>query len=200
MNYNFNIEAINQCTESEGPFKRLAIWFQGCNIQCKECCNPNLFAFKQANIVSLDQLIEIIIEAKNNFGIEGVTYLGGEPTLQQGLSELSKRLKQLDIGVLLFTGNLYEDLPKELIETVDLIIDGKFEKDNLDNERNLIGSKNQKLICITDRYLNSIDWFTTPHTKNVEINVLENFIITGDVILKKCHSTVPARLYRVWSK
>lgn len=185
MNYNFNIAAINQCTETEGPFKRFAIWFQGCNIQCKECCNPNLFAFKQANIVSLEELIEIIIRAKNNFGIEGVTYLGGEPTLQQGLSELSKRLKQLDIGVVLFTGKLYEDLPKDLIESTDLIIDGKFEKDNLDNERNLIGSKNQKLNCVTNRYINSLNWFFTPRSKNVEINVSENLIISGDVIFKE---------------
>lgn len=187
MNYNFNIAAINQCTESEGPFKRLAIWFQGCNIQCKECCNPNLFAFKQANIVSLDELFEIIIEAKSNFGIEGVTYLGGEPTLQQGLSELSKRLKQLDLGVLLFTGNLYKDLPKELIESIDLIIDGKFEMDNLDIDRNLIGSINQRLICVTDRYASCLNWFSTPRSKIVEINVSENLIISGDVTLKNSH-------------
>jgi anaerobic ribonucleoside-triphosphate reductase activating protein len=184
LNYNFNIATINQCTESEGPFKRLAIWFQGCNLQCKECCNPKLFTFKQANIVSLDAMIEIIIEAKSNFGIEGVTYLGGEPTLQQGLSELSKRLNQLDFGVLLFTGNLYEELPKELIENVDLIIDGQFEKENIDNERNLIGSKNQRLICISDRYKNDLDWFDIPRSKIGEINVSENLIVTGDVILK----------------
>jgi len=184
LKYNFNIAAINQCTVSEGPFKRLAIWFQGCNIQCKECCNPKLFTFKQANIVSLDELIEIIKEAKSNFGIEGVTYLGGEPTLQKGLFKLSKQLKQLDIGVLLFTGNLYEELSKELIENVDLIIEGQFEKENIDNERNLIGSKNQRLICVSDRYKNNLDWFDNPRSKIGEINLSENLIITGDVILK----------------
>lgn len=187
MRYNFNIAAINQCTELEGPFKRLAIWFQGCNIQCKECCNPKLLAFKQANIVSMVELVEIIIEAKNNYGIEGVTYLGGEPTLQQGLSELSKRLKQLDIGVFLFTGNLYEELQKKLIDNVDLIVDGQFEKGNLEKKRNLIGSKNQRLIFVTDRYVNHLNWFLTPCSKNVEINVSEKLIITGDVILNNNH-------------
>ncbi len=182
MKYNFNIATINQCTESEGMFKRLAIWFQGCNIQCVECCNPKLFALKQANIVSLDELIEIIKEAKTNYGIEGVTYLGGEPTLQQGLSELSKQLKQLDIGVLLFTGNLYENLPNELIENIDLIIDGQFEKDKIDYERNLIGSKNQRLICISDRYKNSLDWFYKPRPKIREINITDKLMITGDVV------------------
>ncbi len=183
MNYNFNIAAINQCTESEGPFKRLAIWFQGCNIQCKECCNPELFIFKKANFVSLEELIEIVIEAKRKYKIEGVTYLGGEPTLQIGLSELSKRLKKLDIGILLFTGNLYEDLPNELIDNVDLVVDGKFKKDNLDNKRNLIGSKNQRLICVSERYKNDIGWFYLPRVKNGEINLSNDLIITGDVIL-----------------
>lgn len=187
MKYNYNIATINQCTESEGPFKRLAIWFQGCNIQCKDCCNPNLVPLKQTNIVSFDELVEIIIKAKNNFEIEGVTYLGGEPTLQRGLSELSQRLKQLNIGIILFTGNLYADLPKELTESVDLIIDGQFEKDNLDNERNLIGSKNQRLILVTNRYANSLNWFSTSRAKIGEINVSENLIITGDVILNNGH-------------
>lgn len=182
MTYNFNIAAINLCTESEGPFKRLAIWFQGCNIQCAECCNPKLFALKHANIVSLEELIEIILSAKNNFEIEGVTYLGGEPTMQKGLAELSQRLKTLDIGVLLFTGNNFEELSRELIQNVDLIFDGKFEKDNIDNERNLIGSKNQRLFCLTDRYKNSLDWFNIPRPKQIEISIGENLFITGDVI------------------
>lgn len=184
MKYNFNIAAINQCTESEGPFKRLAIWFQGCNIQCAECCNPKLFALKQTKLVSLDELIEIIKVAKSNFGIEGVTYLGGEPTMQKGLADLSHKLKQLDIGILLFTGNLFEELQDELIGNVDLIIDGQFDKNNIDIERNLIGSKNQRLICVSDRYKDELDWFAIPRSKIGEINVSESLIITGDVILK----------------
>lgn len=182
MSINFNIAAINQCTEAEGPFKRLAIWFQGCNIQCAECCNPKLFSLKRANVISLDELIEIIKEAKHNFEIEGVTFLGGEPTMQQGLFELSKSIQKLGLGVLLFTGRVLEELPEELINNVDLIIDGQFEKDNIENERNLIGSKNQRLICISDRYKNSLDWFYSIRPKKVEMNVSEMIFTTGDVV------------------
>ena len=182
MKYNFNIAAVNQCTESEGPFKRLAIWFQGCNIQCAECCNPKLFALKQAKIISIEELIEIIVNAKNEYGIEGITYLGGEPTMQEGLTELSHKIKQLDLGVLLFTGRLFEELQNELVKNIDLIIDGQFEKDKLDNKRNLIGSKNQRLICVSDRYENALDWFHKIRPKQIEINISENIITTGDVI------------------
>lgn len=182
MSINFNIAAINQCTEAEGPFKRLAIWFQGCNIQCEECCNPKLFSLKKANIISLDQLIKVIKEAKSNFKIEGVTFLGGEPTMQQGLYELSNSIQKLGLGVLLFTGRVVEELPEELIKNVDLIIDGQFEKDKIDNERNLIGSKNQRLIFISDRYKNSLDWFYSIRPKKVEMNVSEIIFTTGDVL------------------
>lgn len=182
MSINFNIAAINQCTEAEGPFKRLAIWFQGCNIQCAGCCNPKLFSLKKANVISLDELIEIIKEAKHNFEIEGVTFLGGEPTMQQGLAKLSKAIQKLGLGILLFTGRLYEELPEELVKSVDLIIDGQFEKDNIDNERNLIGSKNQRLICISNRYRNSLDWFFSIRPKKVEINISDIIITSGDVL------------------
>lgn len=182
MNINFNIAAINQCTEAEGPYKRLAIWFQGCNIQCAECCNPKLFSLKNANIISLDDLIEVVMESKRNFDIEGVTFLGGEPTMQYGLSELSKSIQKLGLGVLLFTGRVLEELPEELVKCIDLIIDGQFEKDKIDNKRNLIGSKNQRLICITGRYKNSLDWFYSLRPKKVEINVSEMIFTTGDVL------------------
>lgn len=182
MSINFNIAAINQCTEAEGPYRRFAIWFQGCNIQCAECCNPKLFSLKKANVVSIDDLIKVIKEAKSNFEIEGVTFIGGEPTMQQGLSELSKSIQKLGLGVLLFTGKVLEELPAKLVKSVDLIIDGQFEKDHIDNERNLIGSKNQRLICISDRYKNSLDWFYSIRPKKVEMNVSEMIFTTGDVL------------------
>jgi anaerobic ribonucleoside-triphosphate reductase activating protein len=182
MRTNFNIAVINQCTKAEGVFKRLAIWFQGCEKQCEGCCNPELFSLTPAHIVSLDKLLEIIENAKQTFDIEGITYLGGEPTLQQGLAELSKEIKALGLGVILFTGKQYAELPKELIDNVDLIIDGGFEKDNPDNKRNLIGSKNQRNICVTDRYMDCLDWFYKPRNKWEEINVTEKLVITGDVI------------------
>jgi anaerobic ribonucleoside-triphosphate reductase activating protein len=182
LSINFNIAAINQCTEAEGPNKRLAIWFQGCNIQCAECCNPKLFSLKKANVISLDDLIEVIKKAHQNFEIEGVTFLGGEPTMQKGLSELSKSIQKLGLGVLLFTGIVIEELPEELVKSVDLIVDGQFEKDNIDYERNLIGSTNQRLICISDKYKNSLDWFYSIRPKKVELNVSETIFKTGDVL------------------
>lgn len=176
----YNIACINQCTEVEGPFKRLAIWFQGCDKRCRGCCNPQLFECKPAHIISLGELIAIIENAKVEYDIEGVTYLGGEPTLQVGLDKLSLLIQNLGMGVILFTGNPISKLSQKLIESVDLIIDGEFEKDNVESERNLIGSNNQNIIFITERYRSQERWFYTPRSKQVEINVSHKIFITGD--------------------
>jgi anaerobic ribonucleoside-triphosphate reductase activating protein len=180
--FKFNIACINQCTEAEGPEKRLAIWFQGCDKRCAGCCNPELFDFKPTHILTLDELFAIIMEAKESFGIEGVTYLGGEPTLQQGLPELSKAVRAAGLGIILFTGRKVEEIDDELKTAVDLIVDGGFEQDKRDAARNLVGSTNQRLIFVTDRYRPHEQWFYTSRPKRVEINIAGGLFITGDKI------------------
>ena len=183
MNCNFNIACINRCTEAEGPEKRLAIWFQGCDKQCEGCCNPQLFEFKPANILSLDGILEIVTESKEHFNIEGVTFLGGEPTLQQGLSQLSAEIKKMGLGVILLTGKQVEELDENLVSAVDLVIDGGFDCNKPDNERNLIGSTNQRIIYITERYKPFKDWFYSYREKRVEINISDKLFMTGDIPL-----------------
>ena len=85
----FNIATINQNTKAEGPFSRMAIWFQGCNIRCIECCNMDLWNFVPKHILSIEEIVDIAKEAKEKYSIEGITYLGGEPTLQKNLDKLS---------------------------------------------------------------------------------------------------------------
>lgn len=161
-----------------GPHKRLAIWFQGCNLHCKGCCNPDYQAFEIKNLLTLDALVDIIRDAKEKHGIEGVTYLGGEPTMQQNLPSLTARIKVLGLGVIAFTGHLYEDVADALIGC-DLVIDGEFQQENLDLTRKILGSKNQRLIHLTDRYAANEDWFFQDG-KTVEINVGTIIFANGD--------------------
>ena len=69
----FNIAHIKLFTKTEGPFNRCCIWFQGCNINCKGCCNKDLQELLPKHIVTLSKLIDIVKEAKRDFDIEGVT-------------------------------------------------------------------------------------------------------------------------------
>ena len=184
LNKKLNIAYINTCTETEGPYKRLAIWFQGCNILCKACCNPELQALRIRHIMTVEELFNIILDSKDKYDIEGVTFLGGEPTLQEGLISLAFLLKVNNIGTILFTGKKIEMLDNDLINNLDLVIDGKFEVSKIDAKRNLIGSENQNIYFLTNRYEKDEKWFFEKREKKIEINIMkENSIfISGDVI------------------
>lgn len=179
----FNVARINLCTENEGPFKRMAIWFQGCSIGCEGCCNPELQPFKVAHFMTLDELVNAAKKAKIEYGIEGITYLGGEPTLQKNLEELNKVFHELGLGIILFTGFIITDLKEAIISSVDLVIDGPYIKKHHEIIRNLVGSSNQQFHHISSRYIESMDWFLVKRPKQVDINIVDDFIITGDVVL-----------------
>ncbi len=106
----FNVASINRCTEVETPYKRLYICFQDCNIHCKGCCKPDFQPLVPKKLLSLEELVRIIADTQKEFGIDGVTYSGGEPTLQRGLSKLTKEIHKLVLGVISFTGRKYEDV------------------------------------------------------------------------------------------
>ncbi len=179
----FNVARINVCTEAEGPHKRMAIWFQGCTIGCPGCCNPELQEMKQAHIMSLQEIISIVKKSKEENAIEGVTFLGGEPTLQKHLAELSNELHNVGLGVILFTGYKIKHLKEALVSSVDLIIDGQFIESKADKLRNLVGSTNQTFNHVSNRYINDMGWFMSTRNLQVEVNVLNDFLITGDVVL-----------------
>lgn len=175
----FNVASINACTETEGPYKRLAIWFQGCNIHCIGCCNPDYQPLVAKNILSLEELVAIIREAKEKFGIEGVTYSGGEPTLQQNLSVLTDKIHELGLGVISFTGREFEDV-KNILGNCDVVVDGNYDDSRPETKRRLLGSTNQRIISLTNRYdETSLQWFFSSK-KEIEINTGKVLSFNGD--------------------
>ena len=167
------------CTRVEGPFNRCTIWFQGCNINCKGCGNKSLQSFTPNHIVSLDKLVSIVKEAKEKYNIEGVTLSGGEPSLQKGLIEFNKTIRNQGLGIILFSGRYKASLPQELVNSVDLLIDGPFEQKHLDHKRILLGSTNKRLSFITNRYKKTKSYFF--NDISTEEVVIDNYIfVNGD--------------------
>lgn len=175
----FNVAHIKLSTKTEGPFDRCCIWFQGCNLNCKGCCNKDLQELVPRHIVTLDKLVEIVKDAKKNFNIEGVTLSGGEPSLQQGLIEFNKAIRELGLGIIMFSGKNVDSLDKALVDSVDLLIDGPFIENQIDESRLLLGSKNKKLIFITDRYKDEEKYFYNKISLN-EVVVEDCIFINGD--------------------
>ena len=170
----FNVAYIKLLTNIEGPFNRCCIWFQGCNINCKGCGNNELQALIPNHIISEDELLTIVSTAKVKYDIEGVTFTGGEPSLQVGLKHLCEKIHSMELGIIMFSGKTIDQLDKELVNSIDLLLDGPFIESQFDNERLLLGSKNKRIHFITDRYINEKDYFNSSISK--EEVVAEDYI------------------------
>ena len=127
----------------------------------------------------LAELTHVISDAKEKYAIEGVTYSGGEPTLQQNLPELTVAIQNMGLGVIAFTGHLYEDAADALFGC-DMVLDGSYQAGNPELSRRLLGSTNQRILCLTDRYRNQLTWFEGE--RSVEWNVNDVLFANGDYL------------------
>lgn len=138
-------------TEVLGPGKRFAIWVQGCEKRCKGCIAPDAWDINGGYEKEVAELAQEILNTPN---IEGITISGGEPFLQQeALCDLIAIIrKHKDLSVIIYTGMQYEEIANtKLANLADIIIDGEYVEELNDN-KSLRGSSNQKVICLTNRY------------------------------------------------
>ncbi len=166
-------------TEAEGPGKRFAIWTQGCEIHCPGCCNPEMLSKDGGTLVEAEALAARVAGTK---GIEGITLLGGEPTEQAaGLAVVARRAKAAGLSVMLFSGWTLEELTAkkradvdELVSLCDLLVDGRYDAGNPEPERRWIGSANQKIHFLSNRY--SLANFTGKNTAEIRI-------VNGEIVV-----------------
>ena len=102
--------------------------------------------------------------------------------MQQNLPILTSKLKELELGVISFTGHNYEDV-KDCFVGCDVVLDGAYKENERETKRRLLGSKNQRIICLTERYKDCIDtWFNSSETKTMEVSLADKIIINGDTV------------------
>lgn len=165
MSRYLNIASRISCTSVEGPGLRYALWVQGCDIECPGCCNQELLPFVRRRVMSSYEIIAEIERARETQGIEGVTFLGGEPAYQaKGLAEIAASCQFKGLSVMVFTGIQLEKLRRRnlpgvehLLRHTDVVVDGPFVASRRDKTRNWVGSKNQRFYYLTERYESSIE-------------------------------------------
>lgn len=93
-------------------------------------------------------------------GIEGITMLGGEPFAHAGDAlALATVARELELSVMIFSGFTIEELRAQrssdvdrLLELTDILVDGPYLRDQPDTTRRWIGSTNQRIHFLTERY------------------------------------------------
>ena len=161
-------------TKVEGPDTRYCIWTQGCSRHCKGCQAVHTWSHSGGELIEVNEIIEDI---KSQKGIEGITFLGGEPFEQaDALGIIAESVQKMGLGVLCFTGGYFEELRlnpinQKLLDNIDLLIDGPFEIDKVDYSRPWCGSSNQRYHFLTSRYDEEI---FEKYKNKVEVNISKN--------------------------
>lgn len=137
----------------DGEGIRTVIWTQGCSHNCKGCHNPETHSFEDGFLVDVEDLKKEILEVKHQ---DGITLSGGDPMFQQEpVLEIVKFCKEHNLNVWCYTGFTFEQLLemskknstiKELLEYIDVLVDGKFVLKEKSLNLYFKGSKNQRVL------------------------------------------------------
>ena len=133
---------------------RSVVFVSGCNHNCDGCHNKEMQDYNYGDEVEVDEIFERI--KKNVPLISGVTFSGGEPfDSAKGLGILADKIKSLGLNLWCYTGYTYEEILDSndedkisLLSKVDVLVDGKFDKNLTENSPKYAGSSNQRIIDV----------------------------------------------------
>lgn len=174
-------------TAVEGPGVRACLWVQGCSVRCPGCAVPWTWSRTGGMDVSIERLFQQVMACE---GIEGVTFVGGEPFDQaRVLADLGGLLRGESLSVVTFTGLTLPEIQEAdnpdwnaLLSVTDLLIDGPFVADLADQSRPWVGSSNQGFHFLTPRYSHLKN--TLGEVRNrLEIHISPNGIVKANGML-----------------
>ena len=147
-----NLSGIVQDSIVDGPGIRTTIFCQGCPHHCPGCHNPETWDFGSGTDVPVEDLVDVV---RSNPLCRGVTFSGGEPFAQAaGFAKLAQLLKERGYEVASYSGYTFEELQngsdeqKELLASIDILIDGPFLLAQKSLEVPFRGSRNQRILDV----------------------------------------------------
>ena len=118
----------------DGPGVRFVVFFQGCNLRCKCCHNPDTWSFSEGSEISPSEIVKRAARYREYFGdTGGITLSGGEPICQAEFAyEIFKLSHEAGINTCLDTSGsiLNESVKKLLSETDRVLLDIKYTSEN----------------------------------------------------------------------
>jgi anaerobic ribonucleoside-triphosphate reductase activating protein len=126
---------------------------------------------------SLGEVVDLIRSAACDHRIEGITLLGGEPFAHAGgAAALATAVHGLNLSVMVFSGytlpeirQLPEPAVLDLLDRTDILVDGPYRRDLPETRRRWIGSANQQVHFLTDRYRPDDPCWQRPNTLEIRL-------------------------------
>ena len=151
---------IKKCDIANGPGVRVSLFVSGCRNHCPGCFNKETWDFcygKPFTTETKDHIMELL---KPDY-IEGFSLLGGEPFEPENQPEVARLIKRVketypNKDIWCYSGYLFEVLAagkvgehsRELLEQLDILVDGPFVLEQKDLGLRFRGSANQRIIDV----------------------------------------------------
>ena len=151
MKYNL----IRKMDISNGPGVRVSVFMQGCEFHCKNCFNSNTWSFDDGEDFTETTIDKVLELCKPDY-IKGLSILGGEPMHPRNIeatTKLAKAFKEKypNKSIWLYTGGMWEDVKQmQLMEYLDVLVDGEFVVEKKDVNLHWVGSSNQRVINVPE--------------------------------------------------
>lgn len=136
-----------------GDGLRVVLWVSGCTLHCEDCQNKYSWDFNEGVLFDERAKEEIFSELKKDY-ISGITITGGHPLEKQNIEEIEKLCKEIKINfpnktIWLYTGFIFEEIKNyPILKYIDVLIDGRYEKEFRDISLKWRGSTNQRVIDV----------------------------------------------------
>ena len=146
--------------QPNGPGIRVSLFVSGCTHACPECFNPEAWDFSYGQPFTQAEVGQILQALEKPY-IKGLSLLGGEPfhpanqaAVLDLVCQVRDRFPEKDIWC--YSGYLFEDLSsgrvgdhsRDLLEQLDVLVDGPFVVGLKNLGLRFRGSSNQRILAV----------------------------------------------------
>lgn len=172
---------------ANGPGCRISIFVSGCEHKCPECFNEEAWDFNYGKPFTYVELLKVS-DMLRKPEISGLTFLGGEPMHPRnvfGVALMMRSLvpivKELDKTIWLYSGYTIDELharlhdydtmveitsaTKYILNNIDVLVDGRFDRNLKSLSLKFRGSSNQRIIDMKKSVLGGYNYI---HPYNLE--------------------------------
>ncbi|POH66648.1 anaerobic ribonucleoside-triphosphate reductase activating protein [Cryobacterium zongtaii] len=141
----------------DGEGVRCSLYVSGCLFACEGCFNEATWNFRYGTPYTVELEDRILADLAQPY-VQGLTLLGGEPFINTGVCLSLVRRVRATFGqakdIWSWTGYSYEELlldspdKLELLDQIDILVDGRFDLAKKDFKLQFRGSSNQRIIDV----------------------------------------------------
>lgn len=136
-----------------GDGLRVVLWVAGCSHCCRDCQNPVTWDPNGGLPFTEAEENEIFAELDKDY-ISGITFSGGDPLHVSNINSVTALARKIrrrypQKTIWLYTGALWEEIQhEEIVNYLDVCVDGEFVAEKKDITLMWRGSSNQRVISV----------------------------------------------------